>query len=72
MIASIIVFDQREDPWFHRQEFFDSQSGSSLVDPGMSRHVLVRRETSAVLIGPVSEYPEDNFLSGFECDYFEN
>jgi hypothetical protein len=35
-------------------------------------HVAVDVPGSAALIGTVSEHPEDNLLSGFECGDFEN
>src|ERR1035441_4023081 len=35
MIASVVVLDQREHPWFHRQEFLDGQSGSSRMDSSL-------------------------------------
>jgi hypothetical protein len=72
MIASVVVLDQREHPWFHRQEFLDGQSGSSLMDSSVLRDVFVGGETPAVLIGAVSQHPEDNLLGGFQRSYLEN
>jgi hypothetical protein len=72
ILAAIVILDQREYPWFQRQEFVDNQSGSSLMDSGMFCDVFVGRETPAILIGTMSEHPEDNLLSGFQRGDLEN
>jgi hypothetical protein len=42
------------------------------MDSSVLRDVFVGGETPAVLIGAVSQHPEDNLLGGFQRSYLEN
>jgi hypothetical protein len=55
---------------------FAGAAGSSLVTPCFNlfgeNHVAADVPGSAVLIGAVSEHPEDNLLGGFQRSDLEN